>query len=548
METKDSDPMTNSSEGEKGLESSTTEKNGSTQEGILPFTAEYEYVKGIKLILVLASATLATFLMMLDMTIIATAIPRITNQFHSVTDVGWYGSAYSLTSASLQPLTGKLYTHISSKRVYLGFFAFFELGSLLCALAINSRMLIIGRAIAGIGAAGLTNGALTILSACIPKQQLPVMFGIVLGLSQLGLALGPILGGTLTEYVSWRWCFWINLPFGGVVAIILVLIHIPDQIIKDKLPLRKLLPKLDLLGFGIFLPSAIMFLLALQFGGNQFSWSSPTVIGLFVGGGVTFIIFLGWEWRIGDEAMIPFSILRKKIMWASCVVRFFYMGDIMVVSYYLPIYFQTVKEVSPVRSGYYCLPVILVQMIFAVGVSGAVSKVGYVVPFMVACGVVMSIGDGLYTRLGPSTSTATWIGYQIVSGCGNGLGTTIPIIAIQSLLPAEEQSIAMAILIFCQNFGGSVFLICAQAIFDNKLHKLIAEYVPGADVSAVISAGATGWRNILSEQQVSGILRAYAGSIGGTFWLALGTSIGTLLFASGMGWVDIRKNEDEPVE
>jgi len=236
--------------------------------------------------------------------------------------------------------------------------------------------------------------------------------------------------------------FWINLPFGGVVAIILVLIHIPDQIIKDKLPLRKLLPKLDLLGFGIFLPSAIMFLLALQFGGNQFSWSSPTVIGLFVGGGVTFIIFLGWEWRIGDEAMIPFSILRKKIMWASCVVRFFYMGDIMVVSYYLPIYFQTVKEVSPVRSGYYCLPVILVQMIFAVGVSGAgkkfvpiiqhktegilpVSKVGYVVPFMVACGVVMSIGDVLYTRLGPSTSTATWIGYQIVSGCGNGLGTTI---------------------------------------------------------------------------------------------------------------------------
>ena len=106
----------------------------------------------------------------------------------------------------------------------------------------------------------------------------------------------------------------------------------------------------------------------------------------------------------------------------------------------------------------------------------------------------------------------------------------------------------MAILIFCQNFGGSVFLICAQAIFDNKLHKLIVEYVPGADVSAVISAGAPGWRNILSDQQVSGILRAYAGSIDGTFWLALGTSIGTLLFASGMGWVDIRKNEDEPVE
>lgn len=155
------------------------------------------------------------------------------------------------------------------------------------------------------------------------------------------------------------------------MAIILILIHIPDQIIKEKLPLRKLLPKLDLEGFGIFLPSALMFFLALQFGGNQFAWSSATVIGLFVGAGITIIIFLLWEWRMGDRAMLPFSIMAKRIVWSSCVTRFFYMGDIMVVSYYLPIYFQTVKEASPIRSGYYTLPVILVQMIFAVGASGA---------------------------------------------------------------------------------------------------------------------------------------------------------------------------------
>lgn len=165
--------------------------------------------------------------------------------------------------------------------------------------------------------------------------------------------------------------FWINLPVGGVVAIILLLIHIPDQITKEKFPHRRLLPKLDLFGFGIFLPSAIMFFLALQFGGNQFSWSSPTVISLFVAAGVTFALFLVWEWRAGDEGMLPFSIMRKKIVWSCCITRFFYMGDVMVVSYYLPLYFQTVKEVSPVRSGYYTLPVILIQMVFAVGASGA---------------------------------------------------------------------------------------------------------------------------------------------------------------------------------
>jgi hypothetical protein len=165
--------------------------------------------------------------------------------------------------------------------------------------------------------------------------------------------------------------FWINLLIGGAVAIILLLIHIPEQITKEKLPIRKLLVTLDLLGFGIFLPASIMFFLALTLGGNQFAWNSATVIGLFVGAGVTFIIFLFWEWRTGDEAMLPFSILRKKILWSSCVTRFFYMGDIMVVTIYLPIYFQSVKLVSPVRSGYYTLPVILIQMIFAVGVSGA---------------------------------------------------------------------------------------------------------------------------------------------------------------------------------
>ncbi len=194
--------------------------------------------------------------------------------------------------------------------------------------------------------------------------------------------MGPVVGGALTEYVSWRWCklittlivffranlagFWINLPIGAVVAIVLLIIHVPDQVIKERLPFLTLLTTLDLVGFGLFLPASIMFFLALQFGGNEFSWNSPTVIGLSIGAGLTLIVFLLWEWRTGDEAMLPFSMISKRIVWSSCVTRLFYMGDIVVVSYYLPLYFQTVKEVSPVRSGYYTLPVILVQMILAV--------------------------------------------------------------------------------------------------------------------------------------------------------------------------------------
>jgi hypothetical protein len=117
-----------------------------------------------------------------------------------------------------------------------------------------------------------------------------------------------------------------------------------------------------------------MFFLALQFGGNQFPWNGSTVIGLFVGAGPTFTVSLWWEWRMGDEAMLHFSMMAKRIVWSSCITRFFCMGDIMVVSYYLPIYFQTVKEVPPVKSGYYILPLILISIVFAVGVSGAGKK------------------------------------------------------------------------------------------------------------------------------------------------------------------------------
>jgi hypothetical protein len=165
--------------------------------------------------------------------------------------------------------------------------------------------------------------------------------------------------------------FYINLPIGGAVVIILLLIHIPDQAIKEKWPLSTLLTKLDLIGFAIFLPAALMFFIALQFGSNKYAWNSATVIGLFIGAGLTFPIFLLWEWRTGDEAMLPFSMISKRTVWSSCITRLFYMGDIVVVSYWLPIFFQTVKEVSPVRSGYYTLPVILIQMGFAVVSSGA---------------------------------------------------------------------------------------------------------------------------------------------------------------------------------
>ena len=195
--------------------------------------------------------------------------------------------------------------------------------------------------------------------------------------------------------MSWRWCrfhilgciflltllgFYINLPIGGASAVLLFLIHIPDRLENskaEKYTFRELLSKLDIGGFCLFAPSAIMLLMALQWGGSEYAWNSATVIGLLCGSAGTFAIFAAWEYRLGDNAMIPYSMLRKREVWSSCVVTGLFFGGLLTFTYYLPIYFQAVKGVAPSPSGVYILPGILSQMVMA-AVSGVLGKFTFI--------------------------------------------------------------------------------------------------------------------------------------------------------------------------
>lgn len=146
-----------------------------------------------------------------------------------------------------------------------------------------------------------------------------------------------------------------------------MLIQIPDRTIKldDQSTILKTLEKLDIFGFALFAPAAIQFLLALEWGGSRYVWESATIIGLFCGAAGTFCVFLAWEYRRGDSAMIPFSMVRRRIVWCSCLVTFLFMGSMIITSYYMPIYFQTVRNATPAMSGVYILPAILGQIVFA---------------------------------------------------------------------------------------------------------------------------------------------------------------------------------------
>ncbi|SPQ25658.1 dd730847-c694-4664-a1d3-c4a6475a479f [Thermothielavioides terrestris] len=511
-----------------------------------PQSNQPQHLTGVKLVVIVASVTMAVFLMLLDTSIVGTATPYITDEFHALQDIGWYAAAYQVASAPLQLLTGKIYQKFPLKWTFLGFFALFELGSVLCGAAQSSTMLVVGRAVAGMGSSGLFNGAMVILVASVPLHRRPPIMGMFMGISQLGVVCGPLIGGALTEYVSWRWCFYINLPVGGAFALFLMILHVPEQAPKPSFvsALPTLFRDLDLIGFSLMSPAAIMLLLALEYGSGTYPWNSSVVIGLFCGAGATCIVWLVWNWRRGDKALVPVSMARRRVVWSGAITQALMLAPMFMISYFLPIYFQAVKGVSPSKSGVYVLPNIMGQLLTAFLSGFMVQRTGYILPYVMFACATTAVGTGLLALLSPSTPTGEWVGFQLISGLGRGFGLQMCLLAVQTVLKPAEVPLAISLLMFTQFLTSSVFLVVGNAIFDVVLRAQLAAQAPAVDAQAVIDAGTTGFRaGVVGPADLAGVVLAYANSCKPVFALAAAAPAAAFFVAPFLGMVDVRKGK-----
>lgn len=254
---------------------------------------------------------------------------------------------------------------------FITFLGLFLLGSLICGVANSSTTLIIGRAIAGMGTSGIQNGGITIISESLPLHRRPQMIGIMMGCGQIGIVTGPLVGGAITQYSTWRWCFYLNLPVGALAVLLLILARIPSKPLPStpllSLPPLQIVSHLDLPGFAIFAPASIMFLMGLEFGGRTHPWTSATVLGLLIGSVFAFLAFILWEHLAAGRAMIPLAMVRRREVWTSALVGLLTMAGLTFVpGYFLPIFFQSVGGESPLMSGVYTLPSILSNLFMAV--------------------------------------------------------------------------------------------------------------------------------------------------------------------------------------
>ncbi|OJJ75245.1 hypothetical protein ASPBRDRAFT_119781 [Aspergillus brasiliensis CBS 101740] len=414
----------------------------------------------------IASLCLSVLLSALDLTIITTAIPSIVSTFHSASGYTWIGGAYTLAYAAATPIWGTIADIWGRKLVILIAMGIFLAGSLLCALAPTMDVLLAGRVFQGLGGSGMGIMVNVIISDLFSLRDRGLYLAVTSLVWAVGSAVGPVLGGVFATKLTWRWCFWINLPIGALsFTVLLLYLHVPNP----RTPLTTGLQAIDWPGILLILSSAVMILLALDLGDAVYPWSSATIICLIIFGILTMSLFAVNEYKLARNPLIPFHLFSSPTKAAPYIVfacnNYVFIG----LAYYLPLYAQSVLAASALSSGLYLLPLIVSSALSAAAAGIYMQQTGRYIPVMYIAQILLMLGTGLLINLHFETSLTRLIIFQILAGIGVGMNIDAPILAAQAATTVRDTAAVTATMGFVRSLATAIAVVVGGVVFQNEM-------------------------------------------------------------------------------
>jgi EmrB/QacA subfamily drug resistance transporter len=415
---------------------------------------------------ILAGLLLGMFLAALDQTIVATAMRTIADRLNGLTAQAWVTTAYLITSTVTTPLYGKLSDMYGRKPFYMFAISVFVVGSILCGTAHSIYELAAYRGLQGVGAGGLMSLAFAIVGDIVPPRERGRYQAYFMGVFGSSSVLGPVLGGFLAGQSSilgipgWRWIFYINVPI-GIVALVVVfrVLNLPH--VRSK-------ARIDYWG-ALLLTVGIVPLLVVAEKGNEWGWGSATSLTYIIGGVVALVLFVWWENRVGDDAILPLRFFHNSVFTVTSIMGFLVGAGMFGGLSSIPLYLQIVKGESPTRSGLLLIP-LMVGIIAASTASGRIMmKTGRYKIFPIIGSFCLLVAMFLFLTL--QVGTPLWVSsiYMVVMGAGLGLSMQTLVVAVQNAMPPKDMGVVTGANTFFRSMGGTFGTAVFLSILFNSI-------------------------------------------------------------------------------
>ncbi|CAG9953673.1 unnamed protein product, partial [Clonostachys rosea f. rosea IK726] len=430
-----------------------------------------------------------TFLFALDNTIVADIQPAIIDDFGSVELLPWVGTGFALGTMAILPW-GKAYGVLNNKWAYVASILLFEAGSAVCGAAPTMDALIIGRVVAGVGGSGMYSGTLTYVSVLTSPQEKPAYLAGSTVVWGIGSVLGPVVGGAFAESAAtWRWGFYINLVIGAIFAPA-YLVLFPAV---DPQPAKSVWQRLAMIDWAmtvVFLAGATCLTLAISFGGVVYPFSSGTMIALWSVTGVLLVVAIAVaKLHPGvskENRLYPVHFLRRPILVLMQAQVFLSSGNVLAMTYYVPLYFQFVRGDGPLDAGVRLLPLVIFLVVFSMINGVFMPRLPYYGPWYIVGSALVLVGSALMCTVGENTPNAPIYGFMILVGAGAGCYIVAGFAIVQSLVPAGDTANAVGAMTISQDLGMVLFLAIAGSLFQNIALEKIMRVLPNTAASEIV--------------------------------------------------------------